>query len=296
MSSVRIIAAGAALFIAATFVPTSARACDNIFFPCQPPGYQPPAVKPRPPATWGMQPAPTYRVAAPTNRVAAKPATRRIKKQRVRTVAAIAKPARAAAVAKPVKVAAITKAVAAVAEPAVETPAPAIKPAVDAPVPAARSIAVSVPPKPVDQPAQSGTREVGKETDPPAKLVAVVEVNEIDLAAGPVETFVPMIATAVVEESRDREDTSSAITSIAIVLAMFGGALAAGILARVVWAGDLRVIAGLDTASRVSPTCGAQLNAEIGQARVPMQSILSPTASASLPAFRHARAPWRVSS
>ena len=250
MSSVRIFAAGAALFIAATFSPTSARACDNVFVLCQPPGYQPRTVVPRQPVIWGAQPAPTYRVAAPTQRVAEKSATRRAKKQRARhkratkAVAAVAKPAKVVAIAKPAKAAAIAKparAVAAiakpakpvaVAEPAVETPAPAVKASVPF-VPASRSIAVSVPSRPIDQPAQSDTRETGKEIGAAAKLVAVVdagEVNEIDLAARSVETFVPMIASALVEESRDRENTPSATSYLANVLAIFGGALAAGVI------------------------------------------------------------------
>ena len=216
MSSVRIITAAAALMVtglAAT--PAQAQACSyNIFFPCpQPAPMQPrPSVTRDEPVVWGMQPT------APTERVVVKASPRRVAKKRVR----YHRPA---------------KAVAAIA-----------KPAVEAPLPASRSVAVSAAPKPAEklaldkvEPARlEPAKEVepAKEFVPAARLVAVVdahEVNEIDLAAGPARSVVPVASAGLaVAESKDSETAPSAVASIAQVLAMLGGALAAASIFRVV--------------------------------------------------------------
>ena len=117
------------------------------------------------------------------------------------------------------------------------------KPAVEAPLPASRSVAVSAAPKPAEKLALDKLEpakevEPAKEFVPAARLVAVVdahEVNEIDLAAGPARSVVPVASAGLaVAESKDSETAPSAVASIAQVLAMLGGALAAASIFRVV--------------------------------------------------------------
>ena len=248
MSRVRILAAGAALSIAAGLGPTPARACDNIFVPCQT-RYELKPDKPRrtmsgQPVTWETQVAPTYRVAV-------KSPTRRIKKKRVRNKRA----GNAVASIRPASKKSLRvsrRVIASVPAKPVEQPDPATpiersvppvaivdQPALKMALPASGSIPVTVPAipveqpaptTPVEQPAQPRPPEAAEDTDPAQMLLAVVdarELNEIDLAAGPV-------ASAVVKRRKDHDP--STMTSIAQLLAMLGGALAVASILRAVWA------------------------------------------------------------
>jgi hypothetical protein len=227
MFSVRILTTSAALLLVTGLAQTPAYACDNLFFPCPPPGSPgyPRSINTgvpvttSPPVIWGMQPVPATRVVAqPSKRSVTKSTKRRVAKYRARQKPAV-------------------KAVAAVVKPAATTAtkpaAPAVTPAAEPAVAAARSIIFAA--ASLDEVTRSVKREPDKDPkEPAAKLVAVVdanEVNEIDLAAAPARTVVPVFAAAV-EESKERASAPPVNASVGQVLAIVLGAVAAACVFR----------------------------------------------------------------